>query len=854
MKLFSKAALCLLTMIATISACDYSSLEGRLDNLEQSIASMESIVSQVNQNITALNSLYKENILIVGKTDKTQNGTVTGYILEFSDGSKAEVTFGKEYEANAPLVRITDGKWEVSFDNGKTYESLGNANVEGNAPKFKIDAEGFWTVALGSENYERLTDEFGRPVNASSGENLVGKPLFEKVEFDKSKGVMSFTLTNGEIIECLVTDTFVVKIPVADKTVICLNETQQYTATLEDVADVILHAPEGWIATLEEGKFTVTAPASGLKGEYTVSVTATSSKGYLKKLDLIFSLNPVPFNPSTTQAWNDFQAGNSKNVLLDFSYAGYNHGETAPADINSLGYKIYDITDYGAVANDGKSDRAAFISALEDALKTKFTTAEKNTAMLQSGSVNEARAIIYFPEGEFILHSSEDNIEDTSYPEGKRTQSIVIRAGKLIIKGAGKDLTKIVMEDVIYPTSSAMYSSPDMIQIKHNSSFSSFATPATVTRTASKGSFDVEVASAAGISEGDWVCLHVKNNDADFVDAELQPYQNDPKKSNWVISKDGVEVIDYHQVKAIKGNIITFVEPIMHEVVPGKGWEIMKYPHYSEVGVEDLTFKGFAKTQFAHHASWQDDGAFKPLSMTRLTNSWIRRVGFESTSEACSIISCANVSAYQIEFKGNRGHASVRSAGSSRVFIGATVDNTSGNLVNNSNGFFPTVNERAGNYHAVGVSKHAIGTVLWRNSWGYDSCFESHATQPRATLIDCCDGGWMRWRQGGDEKQVPNHLDDLTIWNFYATNANLSNTDERGDINSNFIWWDMQSPWWKILPPVIVGFHGPAGTHFDPSQCKLVESEGAKVYPESLYEAQLKKRLGSVPAWLNTIR
>lgn len=59
---------------------------------------------------------------------------------------------------------------------------------------------------------------------------------------------------------------------------------------------------------------------------------------------------------------------------------------------------------------------------------------------------------------------------------------------------------------------------------------------------------------------------------------------------------------------------------------------------------------------------------------------------------------------------------------------------------------------------------------------GDDSCFESHATQPRATLIDCCTGGFMHWRQGGDSAQMPNHMENLTIWNFYATNAQTDQT------------------------------------------------------------------------------
>ena len=96
------------------------------------------------------------------------------------------------------------------------------------------------------------------------------------------------------------------------------------------------------------------------------------------------------------------------------------------------------------------------------------------------------------------------------------------------------------------------------------------------------------------------------------------------------------------------------------------------------IGIEDITFEGNAKESFVHHAGWEDDGAYKPVDMIRLVNSWIRRVRFTSVSEACSIVSCANVSAYDIEFTGNRGHAAVRSQASSRVFIGATTDRTSG--------------------------------------------------------------------------------------------------------------------------------------------------------------------------------
>ena len=42
--------------------------------------------------------------------------------------------------------------------------------------------------------------------------------------------------------------------------------------------------------------------------------------------------------------------------------------------------------------------------------------------------------------------------------------------------------------------------------------------------------------------------------------------------------------------------------------------------------------------------------------------------------------------------------------------------------------------------------------------------------------------------------------------------------------------------------PVIAGFKGPAT--FSPSETSVIESYGTPVEPQSLYEAQLKLRLG----------
>ena len=533
---------------------------------------------------------------------------------------------------------------------------------------------------------------------------------------------------------------------------------------------------------------------------------------------------------------------NRKDLILDFSYAGYMHGESAPVEAAAWGYKTYDVTAYGAIPNDGKSDRDAFLACIEAATGQKFAQSDKSLTLAHK---EKANAIIYFPEGEFILHTSEDNHTNASGAVFSRT--IQIRAGNIILRGAGRDKTTLVMQDPNLPTDeSVLYSSPLMIDFKHNSGLGT-KTNVAVTENAPKGVYSVKVANTAGISEGSWVCLSIQNNDPALVAYELRDGNmlTGELSSSHDIIKNGVKVNEYHQVKSVNGNEITFYEPIHHDVditytafTGGYNWSILDYPHYENVGVEDLTFKGNAKDDFKHHGNWHDDGAYKPLGLTRVVNSWLRRVRFTSVSEACSVTNSSNVSVYDIIFDGNRGHSSIRSQGSTKVFIGATKDIASGPAV--SGGAFI---EGAGQYHAVGVSKPSIGTVLWRNTWGSDSCFESHATQPRATLIDCCKGGWMRSRQGGDALQVPNHLADLTIWNFCSVTPG----------NRDFYWWDHSGKYWRFLPPVVVGFHGEPTT-FDESQMKCNFSNGTPVTPESLYEAQLKNRLGAVPGWLLSIQ
>lgn len=532
----------------------------------------------------------------------------------------------------------------------------------------------------------------------------------------------------------------------------------------------------------------------------------------------------------TTPAWQKFVNNADDNVLLDFSYAGYHHGTELPVDekdenvlAQKLGYKVYNVRDYGAVPDDGKSDR----KALEDIINK-----------IGRGKPN-AKAIIYFPEGEYILHSKDDNT--TNAETGKVTSNTLnLVMGHVIIKGAGRDKTFLTMEDPMLPTNpEIMYSSPKMISIRHNGGGDNNIL-ATVTGSAKKGDMSIEVDNASKINVGDWVKLTLLNNDKKVIEEELKPYKL--QSSMTTLINKGVHVVDRHQIKAIDGKRVIFEEPIMHAVNPAYGWDIKTYAHYEEVGVEDLTFKGKAKNNFHHHAGWQDDGAYKPLDFMRQVNSWVRRVDYVSISECMTFSECANCLFLDSEISGNRGHSSVRMQYSARGFIGKVWDHSNGYLNDDKN--FTEYKENLGQYHACGISKQSIGNVIWQCHWGDDSCFESHATQPRASLFDQCCGGFMQFRMGGDKKELPNHMDDLTMWNF---NCLATNPNDPVPFN----WWiyNESTGWYKTLPPTFVGFHG-KNVSFKEKEMKLNENQGKEVLPGSLYEAQLTRRLGSTPQWL----
>ena len=105
----------------------------------------------------------------------------------------------------------------------------------------------------------------------------------------------------------------------------------------------------------------------------------------------------------TSRIWSEWVAG--KQPIPDYSWAGYRYGAEGIPDVT---WKRFDVTEYGALPNDEKSD----YEGIQRAIKA----AEAN------GS-----GIVFFPSGKFLVGEE----------EGIR-ESILIQGANIVLRGSGR--------------------------------------------------------------------------------------------------------------------------------------------------------------------------------------------------------------------------------------------------------------------------------------------------------------------------------------------------------------------------------------------------------------------------------
>ena len=369
--------------------------------------------------------------------------------------------------------------------------------------------------------------------------------------------------------------------------------------------------------------------------------------------------------PNTSKLWEDYSSARltgSVPELADFSYVGYHSGERSIPD---PGWKVFDVTDFGAVPDDGKSDKEAVVKAI--------AAAEEN------GS-----GIVYFPAGRF-------RINDISDPHN---EPIRITSSHIILRGSGSGAngTELFMERHMDPSDpKKLWTCLYVIDISGRGGVD---VSSKVTSNSRRETFSVRVARPSSFREGDWVELIYKDNSPEAVAAATAPYEPDAAWKS--IINDGVEVYEIHRIHTISGNRLTFKEPIHSDI--NADWKVRKLSMLEEIGVEDIAFVGNWHEEFVHHKNPIHDGGWSCLKMSNCVNSWVRDCRFTDMNRPVSVAGSAAITIQDVLLNGTLGHSAI------------SLNGTCHSLVQR-------IKDTAGHWHANGVAGTCSGNVFLRSEY-----------------------------------------------------------------------------------------------------------------------------------------
>lgn len=559
----------------------------------------------------------------------------------------------------------------------------------------------------------------------------------------------------------------------------------------------------------------------------------------MKSLPLIIML--LSGQAVASDYWADYLASRTKgsdlrdpatgisddNILPNFSYAGYRFSNQPLPDSRSLGFQVFNVLDFGAIADDGLSDKAAFRQAIN--------AAENH---IDAGG---AGAIIEFPTGTFRLNEVTDmaglDMSNTNAGRGNReSYSIRLSRGNLIIRGAGPD-SVLYMDmnlELLYPDK--MWTTPYLIEFGYNYDnrdphvLGGISQPVTsptgdrfITTVASdhpRGSTrTITVADGSKLQAGQWILLTRFDNRRSSLEKAVAPYSLDPK---WASINKGLRSQEYHQIEKVTGNQVTFNGVIHHELQADGYWGLQKTTLIENVGVENLTFQGNWHEDFKHHKSGVHDGGWSAIRMSRVANAWVRNVHFKDVNQGLTLAGSAASTIKEVQFSGNPGHMSLDINASSHILA-------------------ESIQDTARHWHAAGFSHRATGNVLTSSEHAPDRFHNLHADMPYANLIDNNTGGWNYGFMGGAVASQPNHLKYLVFWN--STNTASANSI------SDWSFMRHDSDYGRVIMPYVVGLQGETFNSIESQQtydASLPDTPQAYVQAttdiNSLYDSQLVHR------------
>lgn len=350
-----------------------------------------------------------------------------------------------------------------------------------------------------------------------------------------------------------------------------------------------------------------------------------------------------------------------ENYLPDFSYAGYHFGEK---EIPTSSDHILNVTDFGAIADDGLDDSKALIAALEKANSL------------------DGYVLIKFPSGTFNI-----------------SQIIYINRSKTIIRGngAGENGTVFYFKRPLRFVADP----PEHVELKEylthfdkrqrsesdglDTPFSQYSWSGAFFWVAKKGklyksynipAYNQPINTLADAVSGNQGEIEIKVKDASKLSVgstyKFCWYNKEGKESSLlkhIYDNQDVEIGEHHWnnpdnplifqtvlITKINKNKVTIKTPLLHDVKPEWFCSFVEWEHIEEVGIENFSFEFPISNEFPHHT---EDG-YNAIYLTSLFNGWVRNVRVHNSDSGILTDDISNVTIQNVRTHGAKiAHYSV---------------------------------------------------------------------------------------------------------------------------------------------------------------------------------------------------
>ena len=279
--------------------------------------------------------------------------------------------------------------------------------------------------------------------------------------------------------------------------------------------------------------------------------------------------------------------------------------------------------------------------------------------------------------------------------------------------------------------------------------------------------------------------------------------------------RNGINVYEIHEIDRIDGDRVYVKAPVLTPL--NSSFSVNWRDLTVGVGFEDLHIDSNFQETYQHLVQNGRSG----ILLWHTAHSWIRRCRFSNAINSFNHHVSYSNSALGIIIDGRAGHHPGSVSVSTYCFIGLLDDDTDNGV-----------------WHGATVSASSAGTVFWEIGGEKMKGPDTHGSQPRFTLCDNYDSV-DHHSSGGSIPNLPHHLDGYTRWNNEV------------DASSTFDLWAPGGYGFAVTQANLIGYKTAGGS--SPLDA-YVEGFGSRVSPDSLYEAQLQRRLGTLPSWISTAK